>query len=188
LNFSGQADIVLGLDFNTRYEIASGWTQTRTTGSRDSERGKNFWNEVKKDADDTGCRILAQTKTTGFQLFSSFRMLTNQTAVPQVLSHDKFIGLKFSLALNANKASRIDKVVFNHWERSNRIDENWKKAGRLSDMYADITFDAAYKQHVQFMERLWDRFGVEIEGDDETLQGLRFSCHVIKPITVKIPI
>lgn len=59
LNFSGQADIVLGLDFNTRYEIASGWTQTRTTGSRDSERGKNFWNEVKKDADDTGCRILA---------------------------------------------------------------------------------------------------------------------------------
>ena len=25
LNFSGKADVVLGLDFNTRYEIASGW-------------------------------------------------------------------------------------------------------------------------------------------------------------------
>ena len=48
LNFSGKADIVLGLDFNTRYEIASGWTQTETSGSAASDKGKNFWNEVKQ--------------------------------------------------------------------------------------------------------------------------------------------
>ncbi|HOK96682.1 MAG TPA: glycosyl hydrolase family 65 protein [Anaerohalosphaeraceae bacterium] len=175
INFSGKADIVLGLDFNSRYEIASGWTQTQTTGSKDSDRGKNFWNEVKKDSDDTSCRILAQTKTTGFQLFSSFRMLTAQPVAPHVLEHDKFIGLGFSLSLDKNKAACIDKIVFNHWEKNDHTDENWKNACKLAAGYADVTFEAAYKQHVQFMEHVWDRFGVAIDGDDDVLQGLRFS-------------
>ena len=97
LNFSGKADVVLGLDFNTRYEIASGWTQTQTTGSIASDRGNNFWTEVKKSSQNTSCQILSQTKGTGFQLFSGFRAILAESIPTQALSEDKFIGLRLSL-------------------------------------------------------------------------------------------
>jgi maltose phosphorylase len=175
LNFSGNADIVLGLDFATRYEITSGWTQTQTTGSADSDKGENFWKEVKKDSDHTGCRILAQTKGTGFQLYSGFRMRTEQSVAPRVLSRDKFIGLGFSLSLDENKAICIDKIVFNQWAKNDHTEENWEHASTSAAMYAEVTFETAHSQHVRFMERMWDRFGVDIDGDDDALQGLRFS-------------
>jgi len=175
LNFSGKADIVLGLDFNTRYEIASGWNQTQATGSANSDKGKNFWNEVKKNSDTTGCRILAQTKGTGFQLFSGFRMLTAQSITPQVLSDDKFIGLRFSLSLDENKTTSIDKIVINHWEKNDHTNENWKSGIALTNQNENTTFETAYQQHTEFMEKVWDRFAVHIDGDDDTLQGLRFS-------------
>lgn len=175
LDFSGKADVVLGLDFNTRYEIASGWNQTETTGSAESNKGENFWREIEKSADDTSCRIMSRTKGTGFQLFSSFRMVTNQPVTTQTLSNDKFIGLKFSLPLKNNKTACIDKIVVNHWEKNDHTHENREKGNTLAATYADVTFDTAYEAHTKFMEHVWDRFSIDIDGDDDTLQGLRFS-------------
>ncbi len=175
LNFSGKADIVLGLDFNTRYEIASGWTQTQTTGSIASDRGNNFWTEVKKASNDTSCQILSQTKGTGFRLFSSFRALTAESVTPQVLSQDKFIGLQFSLSLDKNRTACIDRIAMNHWEKNDPIEEHWNTGISLCDQYTEMTFDRAYDQHIHFMENAWNRFAVDIDGDDDTLQGLRFS-------------
>lgn len=175
LNFSGTADVVLGLDFTTRYEIASGWTQTQTTGSAASNKGNNFWNEVKKDSKDASPRIMAQTKGTGFQLFSGFHMFSSQAVAPEVFSRDKFIGLRFSLPLEKGKTARVDKIVINHWEKNAHTDENWRNGIALIDQLADVTFEAAYMQHTEYMKRVWDRFAVDIDGDDDTLQGLRFS-------------
>ncbi len=175
MNFSGEAEVVLGLDFNTRYEIASGWTQTETSGSAASDKGENFWNEVKQASDNTSCQIMSQTKGTGFQLFSGFRISTAESVAPQVLSQDKFIGLGFSLSLDKNKAACVDKIVINHWEKNDHTNENWKNGISFTEQYADVTFDAAYEQHTEFMQDVWNRFAVDIDGDDDTLQGLRFS-------------
>lgn len=175
LNFSGQAEIVLGLDFNSRYEIASGWTQTQTTGSADSRKGENFWKEVQKDSDAFGCRILAQTKGTGFPLFSGFRMRTGRPVCPRVESREKFIGLEFSLPLEENQPAWIEKIVLNHWEKNSGTEAVWKQGYALTAKYADVTFEEARRRHTAFLERVWERFGIDIEGDDETLQGVRFS-------------
>ena len=175
LNFSGSAQIILGLDFNTRYEIASGWTQTETTGSAASDKGKNFWKEVKKESFDFGAAIMSQTTGTGFQLFSGFRMITDEPVTPEAITEDKFIGLKFTLPLEQNKPVCVDKIVINHWQMNDNTDENWNSGLALIRQYIDTTYEAAYRQHTEFMEDVWTRFGVDIDGDDDTLQGLRFS-------------
>lgn len=175
LNFSGQAEVVLGLDFDTRYEIASGWTQTQTTGSADSSRGKNFWKEVRKEADPTSCRILGQTTGTGFQLFSSFRMRTECPVSPRTVERDKFIGLEFSVPLEENQEVRLEKIVLNVWEKNDHTEANWKAGGALAARYAGVPFEEALREHATFMEKVWDHFGIDLEGDDTTLQGLRFS-------------
>ena len=74
-----------------------------------------------------------------------------------------------------NKTTSVDKIVINHWEKNDHTDENWKNGIALTEQYADVTFDAAYEQHTEFMENVWKRFAVDIDGDDDTLQGLRFS-------------
>jgi maltose phosphorylase len=175
LNFSGEAAVVLGLDFNTRYEIASGWTQTQTTGSADAARGENFWKEVKKESDESGCRILGQTKGTGFQLFSSFRMRTSVPVRPRALEREKFIGLEFSLPLKDKQEVRIEKIVLNHWDKNDHTEANWKAGTALTARYAGVSYEEARKEHAAFLEKVWERFGIDLEGDDATLQGLRFS-------------
>ena len=175
LNFSGELELTMGLDFNTKYEIASGWTQTQATGSADSDKAENFWKEVHKDQTNGIYSIMSQTKGTGFQLFSSFRLQSGQSLHPETITHEKFIGAKFKLTLTQGKSSHVDKIVINTWEKNSETDTNWQQGQALAQKYAEITFDAAYQQHASFMENAWLLLNVDIDGDDDVLQGLRFS-------------
>jgi maltose phosphorylase len=45
----------------------------------------------------------------------------------------------------------------------------------LARRYAAVTFDSALAEHAAFWKRVWEVFDIEIDGDPEVLQGLRFS-------------
>lgn len=175
LNFSGELELTMGLDFNTRYEIASGWTQTQATGSAHSDRAENFWKEVRKEAANGMYSILSQTRGTGFQLFSSFRVQSDQALHPETLAREKFIGARCTLLLTEGKQTHVDKVVVNTWEKTGDTEAHWDQGQAWAQRYAGVTFDAAHQQHTAFMENAWSLLNVEIDGDDEVLQGLRFS-------------
>ena len=188
LNFSGHADIVLGLDFNTRYEIASGWTQTQTTGSASSDKGKNFWKEVQQASGKTSCQIMSQTKGTGFQLFSGFHMFTTQSVSPQVLSRDKFIGLQFSLSLEKNKTACIDKIVINHWKRTTML----MKTGKTESHSPSSTRMLRLTRPTSSIPNLWKTSGIAspsiLTATTTRCRGCVFpSCHAIKPIMEENP-
>ncbi len=175
LNFSGLVQFRCGLDFNTHYEIGAGWDQTGKGGFQKSGQVINFWNCERKDVMEDGWAIQAQTARSGHQLFSSFRLHSEQVISPCLVQDEKFIGVDFALAVQQGVAASLDKVVVNHWHKTPNVDEVWTHGLELTRRYAATTFDSALAEHTAFWKKVWEVFDIEIDGDPDVLQGLRFS-------------
>ena len=175
LNFSGTVQFRCGLDFNTHYEIGAGWDQTGKGGFQQSGQVINFWKREHKGAVDDGWAIQAQTARSGIQLFSSFRLHSEQTLNPSLVQEDKFIGVNFVLAVQQGVATSVDKVVVNEWRKTPDVEAVWTRGLELTRQYAATTFDSAQAEHASFWKRVWDVLDIEIDGDPDVLQGLRFS-------------
>jgi maltose phosphorylase len=175
LNFSGTVQIRSGLDFNTHYEIGAGWDQTGKGGFQSGGKIINFWNCERKGALGGGWAIQAQTARSGQQLFSSFRLHADQTFTPSLVQEEKFIGVDFALSVQQGVATSVDKVVVNDWQKTPDANAVWTRGEELWKRYAATTYDSALAEHAGFWKKTWDVFDIEIEGDPEVLQGLRFS-------------
>ncbi len=176
LNFSGEVQFRCGLDFNTHYEIGAGWDQTEKGGSQRSRQVINFWTCTLQGVAGNGWAIQAQTARSGHQLFSSFQLHSTQTLNPTFVHEAKFVGADFVLAVQQGVAAAVDKVVLNHWEKSPDAEAVWARGVELSRQGASVTFDSALAEHTAFWEKVWDVLDIDIVGDPEALQGLRFSC------------
>jgi maltose phosphorylase len=176
LNFSGAVQFRCGLDFNTHYEIGAGWNQTENAGARKSEQIINFWKCLRKGAAGDGWAIQAQTTRSEHQLFSSFRLHSNQDLKPALVQDEKFIGVDFDLPVQQGIAASVDKVVVNDWQKTSDVEAVWRRGLEPTRQHASVTFDSALAEHTAYWDGVWDILNIEIEGDPETLQGLRFSC------------
>ena len=63
----------------------------------------------------------------------------------------------------------------NEWLKTPDADEVWTRGLELMQRHAAATFDSALAEHTAFWNKVWDVFDIEIEGDPDVLQGLRFS-------------
>ena len=175
LNFSGTVQFRCGLDFNTHYEIGAGWDQTEKGGAQQSGQIINFWTCTRKSPDSDGWAIQARTARSGHQLFSSFRLHSEQALNPSLVQEEKFIGVDFVLSVQQGEATSVDKVVVNDWRKTPDMEAEWTRGLELTRQYAATTFDSALAEHAAFWKKVWDVFDIEIDGDPDVLQGLRFS-------------
>lgn len=175
LDFSGTVEVRVGLDFGTHYEIGAGWDQTGG-GERQGKDGIiNFWRCHKKGEVDGGWAIQAETLRSGHQLFSSFRLQTDESIEPSVVEDVKFIGVDFRLHVKQRLQTTVDRIVVNDWTRTPDVDVMWDRGLELMRRHAGATFDGLMAEHVAFWRRVWDVLDIDIEGDPAVLQGLRFS-------------
>ncbi len=174
LNFSGEIQFRCGLDFNTHYEIGAGWDQTGK-GSQQNEQIINFWKCERKAVVGDGWAIQAHTSRSGMRLFSSFRLHSEQALTSSLVQDEKFIGADFVLNLKQGVATHVDRVAVNEWLKTPDADEVWTRGLELMQRHAAATFDSALAEHTAFWNKVWDVFDIEIEGDPDVLQGLRFS-------------
>lgn len=175
LNFSGTIQFRCGLDFNTHYEIGAGWDQTGEGGFQKDGQIINFWRCERKGVLENGWAIQAQTARSGHQLFSSFRLHSEQDLKTELVEEEKFIGVDFSLMLQQGNTTSVDKVVVNDWRKTTDVDALWSQGLELAKQYATVTFDSAMVEHTAFWKKVWDILDIEIDGDPDVLQGLRFS-------------
>ncbi|MGE5582394.1 MAG: glycoside hydrolase family 65 protein [Bacillota bacterium] len=176
LNFFGEVKICSGLDFDTIYELAAGWDQTQGTGSSQEKKGNlNFWTcERKQFADGFYC-IQSRTQRSRIKLFSSFRLVSDQTINPRLVEREKFVGAEFSLQLNQKQITSFDKMVVNHWEQTGDVEQVWQNGLRLAKSYSAVTYEQALDKHNQCWANFWRRMDIEIQGDPELQQGVRYS-------------
>ncbi len=180
LNFSGEVKITAGLDFDTIYELAAGWDQTRGTGSSSEIKNDlNFWTCERKQKTADIFAIQAHTRKSGISLFSSFRLSSDQKLDLKTLEREKFIGTEFNLKLHQNLTASFDKIAVNHWEQSEDMEQVWKNGLKLMDKYSALNYNSALEKHINAWSDFWYRMDVEIDGDPELLQGIRYSLYVM---------
>jgi maltose phosphorylase len=175
LNFSGEVQFRSGLEFNTHYEIGAGWDQTGEGGFQQDGQVINFWKCERKSAIDDGWAIQAKTLRSDHQLFSGFRLHSNQALKYILVEDEKFIGVDFVLEVQEGVTASVEKVVVNEWKKTTDVDEVWSSGLVLFREYKDVSYDSALMEHTAFWEKVWDVLDIDIEGDPEVLQGLRFS-------------
>ncbi len=180
LNFSGEVRICSGLDFDTIYEIAAGWDQTKGTGaSKEQLAQTNFWTCERKQRVGDHYAIQARTHRSGCHLFSSFRIAANQPVKPRIVEQEKFIGIEFALKVQAQQTTTFEKMAVNHWEQADDAEQVWTNGLQLAQSLAGITFDQALVEHRRCWTHYWDRMDIEIEGDPELQQGVRYSLFMM---------
>ncbi len=125
------------------------------------EEGKNYW---------VGCEtgddyIICRTESSGQRIYSKFRTNHAPTA-----SHreEKLIWQEYDLKLDGELS--FEKVVYNFVERE--IDKEIDKA--LADKYLDKAYCEYKSEHIARWAQIWEHSDIEIAGDDENQQGIRF--------------
>ena len=176
LNFSGEVKFRNGLDFNTHYEIGAGWDQTEKGGAQQGGEIINFWTCCRKGPVEDSWAIQAQTVRSGHQLFSSFRLRSDQALNHTLVQEEKFIGVDFTLQVQQGVVAVVEKVVVNEWQKTPDVERVWTRGLELNRRNASVSWDSALAEHTVFWNKVWDVMNIEIDGDLEVLQGLRFSC------------
>ncbi|MEN6662627.1 MAG: glycosyl hydrolase family 65 protein [Phycisphaerae bacterium] len=179
LNFTGSAAVTIGLDFNTVHEIASGWTQTESTGSADAAKGINFWTCPKMGKAGKGLAVLGKTTSTGQYVFSSFRLDCTSGIKAKMVKGEKCIGQALTVPLKKGQAATIEKIVVNRWFGTKPMPEAkaWAAGVKLASARPTLTFDAALAQQTAHWADKWKTLDVQIDGEPEIQQGMRFSIY-----------
>lgn len=175
VNFSGNIEIILGLDFNTVYELASGWDQTKEGGVDSKAEHKNFWIEQKKSVTENYYTIQAQTLETDHQLFSGFCIESNKEINPEAIERDKFVGIKITQNISEGETFELKKSVLNYWGKSEEPAPVWEKGKKMLADGAISSYDQLLKAHNKRLAKAWETMQVEIDGDPEVMQGVQFS-------------
>ncbi len=181
MNFSGSISVRMGLDFSIIHEIADGWDQTQDTGVS-VKKGKNFWNCPKMNFHENIASVLGQTTHSGHSLFSSLRLDSDCLKDKETVKNEKFAGFDCILDLKEGKNSSISRVVTNYWEKTSNMDTVWKKGIQRSEANESVTFEQAFDQQCSYWNQAWKEIDIEIDGDDEYLQGIRFSIFNLQQI------
>ena len=176
LNFSGSVKVCSGLDFDTIYELAAGWDQTKGTGASKGEAAPaNFWTCERRQRVGDIYAIQARTQRSNCHLFSSFRLSADQPIKPRLVEREKYMGIELTLRVKAGHATQLSKMAVNLWDQTDDAERVWTSGLQLAQRLAGSTFDRALEEQRTGWKRFWDRMDIEIEGDPELQQGVRYS-------------
>lgn len=146
INFSGEVTVITGIDFTPIHE----------------EENSNFWNEIYKDDTSIMCKTISSEQ----RVYSKFVV---DCPVESVIKEDKLIANKLAIGLNEGITKSITKVVANIAEKDKDIKD--------SDILLKAKFydyEVLKDEHIKFWSNVWDELDVEIQGDPENQQGIRF--------------
>ncbi len=160
LNFDGSVDLILGLDFGTLH----------------ASKKKNYWNVVRKEAVGDIAAMIGETLTSGQRVFSGFTLDIGASAKMRTFAIEKSIGYEFTLMLRSGEASTVDKRVANIVQKDMEIDNESLWESGISGVRAQAvkSWDTALSENKALWKQFWDRFDIEIDGDEKNQQGIRF--------------
>ncbi|MHB1392406.1 MAG: glycoside hydrolase family 65 protein [Clostridia bacterium] len=160
VNFFGSVELIMGLDFGTIH----------------ASKQKNLWDVIKKEATDDLAAIIGETLTSNQRVFSGFKLVADNITNKRIYEKDKTIGYKFSIELTQGEASMIDKLVSNivFKDRSLGDEYLWSTGISAVKVQSSKGLNLALKDNKALWKNIWDRFDIQIDGDEKNQQGIRF--------------
>ncbi|MBL4933154.1 glycoside hydrolase family 65 protein [Clostridium paridis] len=160
INFSGNIEVIMALDFSIIHE----------------SKGKCFWNVIKKEASDKRAAIIGQTLTSNQKVFSGFTFKSDSIIGKSVYEDEKTIGYNLNISLKQGEISSVDKLVSNIVLKDSSMDneELWNTGINSVREQEGKNIDYALEESKAYWNNIWNRFDIQIEGDEKNQQGIRF--------------
>ncbi|MCR5255540.1 MAG: family 65 glycosyl hydrolase [Acetatifactor sp.] len=157
---------IKSIDFNGTFNVKSGLDFDTVHGG-----DKKLWNCFEHRAEENLCHIKGKTVATGMAVesFCAFRgSLVNKASESTGVKEDKKVYINYTLNLEKGEEVKLEKNVIN--------------LSPLSDLTAplalgeleNMSFAGVYSKSGQWWDETWKRSDIEIIGDLENQQGIRF--------------
>ncbi len=161
LNFDGQVELTTGLDFATIHE---------------SIHNKNYWEIAKEDIHNNWLAILGKTERSHIGLFSSFKLEGDFVDVEPAFLQDKKILRRGYISLIKNTPAKVNKLVINYTDKkvNGDTEEIWNEGKQITEKLGNNTYENALLQHKAHWNKVWKDLDIEIDGDIENQQGIRY--------------
>ena len=171
LNFSGSMTLTPYLD--------------GTIHNRDANYGETFWDEIKKETSFAEGILVLETKPNPygveqFQVATGMRFdLTLNGKKMDFQSHpvrnEKYVAGKVPLTVNEGDDVTLFKYAANLSSTNYKPEELVTETRGYLDRITAKGYERLYEEHTQAWAEKWERNDIEIKGDLEAQQGIRFN-------------
>lgn len=142
-------EMYTGLDFGTKHWGKSG-----------------RWNKVKTENGENSCTIVGKTQSTGQYVASK---QTVDISCGQRILKEGELSVGFVICADVSSSFTAVKCVQSY------VDKTGETNGDLTDKFSSPDrFEAALQKNAEYFKKFWSESDVEIEGDAENQQGIRF--------------
>ncbi len=156
LNFSGDMEVVLGLDLNAIHENA----------------GQNRWNDCEMKMEENQISIMGTTQTTNQKVFSCGAFFGATEQREAVVQEEKLVGNRYRITLTPGEEKEIGRVVY-HYAAKNGVVPAETKVSIWKDT-ASYSYEKLKEENQAWWEKVWNRSDIVIDGDEKNQQGIRF--------------
>lgn len=159
LDFEGKIDLAMGLDGSGLHESA----------------GRNFWKHLGTLINTDILVMEFETEHTAQKVTSAIRVLGEEISPVGSGREEKRAWLSYEIEAQPEKVYQVQRSVCNLVCRSQaRKQEYQEHCTNLLERLTEISFEKILKQNKQWWGRIWDHCDIEIQGDPENQQGIRF--------------
>lgn len=133
----------------------------------------NFWSIVNESHLDE-LQFMVGKLPTDQLLFSGFSLSTSKSVKKESINRDKIIGQKLTFNLEQNEHIIIERRATNLIDKQGKesVDKLTENGIILLDQQPN--YHDSYAENHHFYENYWHNIDIEIDGDDENQQGVRF--------------
>ncbi|HCE47054.1 MAG TPA: family 65 glycosyl hydrolase [Lentisphaeria bacterium] len=159
LGFSGRIEVKLGLDFSNLQH----------------NRGKSFWNTLRKEHCGDESAIMARTLKSGQKVFSAMKTSCSAEADVKKEAGPQIVSRSYRINLKENEKVTLQRIVVNTTDKKAVDDDVFWKRSLETARKLDITgYEKLRAEHVGYWKKIWAAQDIEIDGDPENQQGVRF--------------
>lgn len=136
--------------------------------------GRNHWDCRDAEAEGDVCRIFGQTQTTRHQVFAAalFRGMGGAGA-PE--TGEKRAALRYEATLARGDTLTLERLVTLLCDRDYEGESAFREAcAHAPEALRDMDYDALQSESAAWWARQWAVSDIEIDGDDENQQGIRY--------------
>lgn len=136
--------------------------------------GKFKYFDVKEVFYHDSLTVLSETKQTNQRILSNVLFIPSASVAEQYDHDQEKIGKKFIFNLNENESFSLEKRITNIVDRNHdlSLDDLIKKCDYWVNFR--LSFSDVVVKNTAYFEKLWNECDIEIIGDDENQQGIRY--------------
>ncbi len=136
--------------------------------------GQNHWHCGRQSASDSALQILGTTQTTKQSLFVAASLRGVAGAKP--FAEDKLVGARLNRVLKEGQATTFERLITLLAGRDYRDDTAFTSAcDNVVSSLPSLDYDEVKQESSAWWDRQWLASDIEIDGDPENQQGIRYS-------------